>query len=481
LEVPLKIVITTYQICSAIPVALTVAFPSQFAGYLSAMTVFNLNVMSSVPINCANQGEYNFIDKLVMLTLAPIGLSLLLLLACIAEYSYRRVAYERLQIEQITEEERDVHEKKLAGVIFRYLTLFFLLTYLVLPFIATTLFRTFLCTNLDPNDKDSDPDDLFLTADMRISCTSDYYKRGVAYAAVMIVVYVVGIPLMYLILLYRSRKEIMERFDAPASHASVAASEVNLPATDPESTAFENCAQVDGATDKAGDFASAGGEGEQTSNYPDGPKNELLARHDHAARHALMISFLYESYEPRFWYWEVVETTRRLMLTAVLSVCGPGTSAQVLLAILLALMYIKLYGYYAPYLKVSDDIMAETGQFQIFLSFLGALVYQRHLLGEEWNNAVGALLILINTAVFILFVYFAGQIMYRGAKTVNLENLSSRLSGRKTKPQAMTSEPATTSVSRSGPGSAKIYIMADSGDRGGDVESAPLEAAAAVE
>jgi hypothetical protein len=284
----------------------------------------------------------------------------------------------------------------MRAVVSRYLTLFFLLTYLVLPFIATTLFRTFLCTDLDPNNEDSDPDDLFLTADMRISCTSDYYKSGVAYAAVMVAVYVIGIPLMYLILLYRSRKEIMERFDPMPEGASS------------KEKSIENPERKDQSHGSEGSQVGEAEPAERLSSTKE-PEliNQLKLRHDHAAHNALMISFLYEAYEPKYWYWELVETTRKLMMTAVLSVCGPGTSAQALLAVLLALICIKLYGFFNPYMMHADDIMAETGQFQLFLSFLAALVYQRHLLGEEWDDAVGALLILVNTVVFALFAYFA--------------------------------------------------------------------------
>jgi hypothetical protein len=176
-------------------------------------------------------------------------------------------------------------------------------------------------------------------------------------------------------------------------------------------------------------------------------------RHDHAARDALMISFLYEAYEPQFWYWEVVETTRRLMLTAVLSVCGPGTSAQALFAVLLALMYIKLYGHYAPYLKGSDDAVAETGQFQIFLSFLGALVYQRQLLGDGWNSAVGTTLIVINMGVIVLFVYFAGTTLYREVQEADVTQLTVRAADKpETSPRSRLSSP------RTGMNLAKVYI-----------------------
>jgi hypothetical protein len=411
LKVQLKILITTFQICSTIPIAMTVTFPPQFARYLNALSVFNLNVMSVVPVNCANSGKYNFIDKLIMLTLAPIGLSLLILVLCIVEVTYRSMKLRRKMTAAATTAGSTADPATTAATISeadetlrskiktRYLTMFFFLTYLVLPFISTTIFRTFLCTNADPNDEDSNPNDRFLTADMRISCHSPYYKRGVAYAAVMIVVYVLGIPSMYAFLLYRSRHEIATRFD-------------------PLKDEHQPVEQTEEHGKAVGDVEQAASESKTEDKVmvvqdPQNPENQLRKRTDHAARQALTISFLYDAYEPQYWYWEVVETTRRLMLTAVLSVCGAGTSGQALFALLLALMYIKLYGHFAPYLKINDDIVAETGQFQIFLSFLGALVYQRQLLGAEWNSVVGGFLILINTAVFVLFVYFASNTLYK--------------------------------------------------------------------
>jgi hypothetical protein len=476
MKVQLKILTTTFQITSTIPIAMEVAFPPQFARYLSAMSVFNLNVMSVVPVDCANAGGYNFIDKLVMITLAPIGLSLLLLLACTVEYSYRSLAYKQLCAAEVNQDVLDAQEKKLSKVVARYLTLFFLLTYLVLPFIATTIFRTFLCTDLDPDNEDSDAADLYLTADMRISCTSDFYKSGLGYAVVMIVVYVLGIPVMYLVLLYRSRKEIMERFlplELPPNAVDEDGAK-NVPVGS-AAVSVDRLATPNGVADDSADALE--------SSRLDGPVNQLQLRHDHAARDALMISFLYEAYEPQFWYWEVVETTRRLMLTAVLSVCGPGTSGQALFAVLLSLMYIKLYGYYAPYTKVSDDVLAESGQFQIFLSFLGALVYQRHLLGDEWNNTIGIVLILINTTVLALFVYFACTNLFNEVKHANINRqLAVRASGDVVKPAAV----MEVSIDGDKPGRKdlrKVYIAADDnyiellpqqgGDGGG--KSDPME------
>ena len=59
----------------------------------------------------------------------------------------------------------------------------------------------------------------------------------------------------------------------------------------------------------------------------------------------------------QFWYWEVVETARRLLLTAVLSVVSTGSSGQVVFGIAISLVYIKLYLFYQPYDLKEHDVM----------------------------------------------------------------------------------------------------------------------------
>ena len=64
---------------------------------------------------------------------------------------------------------------------------------------------------------------------------------------------------------------------------------------------------------------------------------------------AASLEFLFTAYEPQYWYWEVLETVRRLLLTAVLSVCGQGTSEQYIYGIILAIVFVKLHSSYEPY------------------------------------------------------------------------------------------------------------------------------------
>ena len=123
---------------------------------------------------------------------------------------------------------------------------------------------------------------------------------------------------------------------------------------------------------------------------------------------AEVLQLLFDSYRPCYWYFEVIECTRRLALTAVLSVVATGSSGQVVLAMMVSFGYICLYAYCQPYKKMQISVLASVGQTQIYFTFFGALIISNDLLGGGWNVAVGALLVVLNTAV--LLISFKGEV-----------------------------------------------------------------------
>jgi hypothetical protein len=183
-----------------------------------------------------------------------------------------------------------------SQIITRYLNLFFLLTYLVLPSTATTVFGAFTCRSIDPeNVMPGTPQ--YLRNDLSISCSSDRYHFGVHWAIAMIFVYPIGITSMYAYVLYVNREDIMGQGESTS-----------------EADALPS------ATVDSGDDA-------QSSPYNLSTRSVSMR----ASRGRLMqritlkeIQFLHIAYEGRCWYWEVIETSRRLLLTAVLSVVTVG-------------------------------------------------------------------------------------------------------------------------------------------------------------
>ena len=225
---------------------------------------------------------------------------------------------------------------------FRYASLFYALTYFVLPSVTNKIFQMFVCKNLDPESVDKESDDLYLVADYSISCKSNRFYFGVVWAVVFIFVYPIGIPLFYYYSLYRKRDEIMRREDNQGKVIPVSVS---------------------------------------------------------------MLQFLYSSYKPKFWYFELVETGRRLTLTAIISVIAAGSSSQIVCAMMLSFFFLKLYGYLTPYEDTQTGFLAEMAQYQVYFTFFGALVTSQSLLGESLNSFMGVMLILVNLMVALTTAY----------------------------------------------------------------------------
>ena len=62
-------------------------------------------------------------------------------------------------------------------------------------------FPIFVCTEVE--------NERYLVADMSLNCGSNEYRDGAIYAAFMVLVYPVGIPMMYLWMLYQVKNDII--------------------------------------------------------------------------------------------------------------------------------------------------------------------------------------------------------------------------------------------------------------------------------
>jgi hypothetical protein len=119
------------------------------------------------------------------------------------------------------------------------------------------------------------------------------------------------------------------------------------------------------------------------------------------------LGFLWGAYKPQYWYWELIENSRRLLLTAVLSVWDSGSSKQNVVGVLLAFAFIIIYGYCQPYDVHSDFLIAEVGLCQIFLTYFAIIVMKQNLLGtSQYDSLLNALLIGVNVTVLVFAFYY---------------------------------------------------------------------------
>jgi hypothetical protein len=117
------------------------------------------------------------------------------------------------------------------------------------------------------------------------------------------------------------------------------------------------------------------------------------------------MAFLFESYKPRFWWFEIFETARRLAMTGVLGAISPGSDVQLASGIVMTVMGTMVYCTCLPFIDLKDNVLGVLTNLQIFLVMLTAMVMKHNPkgVGEE---GVGALLIVLNALCVIVFVTF---------------------------------------------------------------------------
>ena len=387
ITIKLKIIIATYQVVISAAEVLDVTLPQAYTRFTNALNFVNLNVLQLFPLGC--KIDIGFIKKLLWNTLAPFGLLVIIGIAYLIERGILLHQYD------------DPNDRKSFGGTLRsrYLNYIFYLTYLILPSVTTTIFQLYVCKDADPSKEDNDNHDSFLVADVSISCQTEYYENWKIYGYFMILLYPIGISFFYWYCLNLYKDEIMNR-------------EVFKKEEHEEEVAEEQLAY----------------DGERGPTYPvnsNGDNNTMVADHrviprlplKHTAatsvhfKHkmsptAVRLCFLWEAYKPEYWYWELIETARRIILTAVLSVCSTGSSEQNVLSILLAFIFIKIYGYFQPYAEYSNYQMAEVGQSQIFLTYFVIIIIQQGLMNKDWNTLLGGLLIVVNLSIILLGLYY---------------------------------------------------------------------------
>jgi hypothetical protein len=94
------------------------------------------------------------------------------------------------------------------------------------------------------------------------------------------------------------------------------------------------------------------------------------------------IGFLFECYHPRLWYWEIVETFQRLLISGLLVLLTSGSSLQIILGILIALFFLKLYQSTSPFLDPITNIHKEVSQWQILFILLLTFLLKEQIFSE---------------------------------------------------------------------------------------------------
>ncbi|KAG5187595.1 hypothetical protein JKP88DRAFT_307196 [Tribonema minus] len=295
-------------------------------------------------------------------------------------------------------------------------------TFVIFSGVSTVCFQTFACDTLPGTDQ------RWLRADYSISCNAPKHTFYLAYAAVFVLVYPVGIPALYAWYLWRARDTLRARaqlaLDVPSAAAIAAAADAST---------------ADRAAARSGStlYRSSGGGGGGSSLYHRSSASSRRSmgmlslagstlslrhvlratlRHESSRLEALraaeavpalsLTAFLWRPYRPDRYYWELWECLRRLLLTGALVFTFPGSPGQSAMACALAIVTLAAYGRAAPHATGADARVYTLGGVILALNMLAALLLASGAVedGKHGANVLGALLIALNVALLLAAV-----------------------------------------------------------------------------
>jgi hypothetical protein len=207
----------------------------------------------------------------------------------------------------------------------------------------------------------------FLAADLAVECGAPDVRRLNGLGAAFGLLYIVALPLLVARAMLRAQRwpelqwQSDEEFVRNIIAAGVKSGRVHHPSfmphaiemtqNRPRPTLDHVGAALVGAAGEYGEAsvaaaAAAGGE----------PSRSAKLRERKALR---LLGFVYGAFVPEMWWWECVDWARKLLLVGLLIYIAPGTTVQVVAALLVCVAYALALATAQPYRDVVDYRVAQ--------------------------------------------------------------------------------------------------------------------------
>ena len=226
----------------------------------------------------------------------------------------------------------------------------------------------------------------YLRSDLSLVCYTREYYSWVIYSCILISVYPIGVPVVCGTVLYLNRG----RLDPHLIVATVSASSDEKDAADSsvgdvtvkKSAQTYILAEAVASVRMDCDAAIEQRENDESVQW---------------------MASLYEAYEPRCYYFEIIELARRLLLSAALVLFFDGTSSQIVCGCLIAYAFMEVFQQFGPYLSDYDDKCSDVSQNVTFLTLFATLLLFADVSDEDgWSGPVLAGVMIVVQLVAML-------------------------------------------------------------------------------
>jgi hypothetical protein len=385
----LRIPIVVMQLLTQFMSITGTQFPSIYGDYLKWLDIVDLDISWLLSIGCVL--HVNFYAKLLITTIAPP-----VIVAVVVGALHLRARYIHGPVTAIhdpaTPLQRSFRTDALKQATAKHLSAFLTFTFLIYSTVSTVVFQTFACDYFD------DTNESWLRADYSISCNTGEHSTYKIYAAVMIAVYPIGIPLLYSALLIYHRHSLNPDRSNGVSRGI--------------STAWSSL------TTKNRRAATRNNQQQQLQQQQQDAKTTAATTKPESIR------FLWSPYREQVYWWEAAECIRRLALTGLLVFILPGTAGQSAVACVFTVITLIVFSIASPFTDRTDFNHYWLGCMILFLSTILAFILKGNYTATEQTSqeVLPTLLVTLNI-LLLVSVAIAVAVVARIAYTLSIAAL----------------------------------------------------------
>ncbi|KAE9046213.1 hypothetical protein PR002_g1785 [Phytophthora rubi] len=233
----------------------------------------------------------------------------------------------------------------------RCIKLFFWVLLLFYPMLCQRVIGTFYCDEVGEH--------YYLTLDRSILCYEGTWLYYLPVSISLVVFWVFGVPLLFWVIISMKR--------------SRGVSDTILLITHPSQDALKKSLLLKMRLDIA-DHGHVVNEEEIKLFETEMLTHFLRDRNLNEPSTVAQVGFIYHSYDTHFWWFEVWDLGRKLLLNCVISLLAKAGANRIICGLVVMLVYLSVMLFYQPFRDRSDSALAGVTNIQLFITLFCGLI-----------------------------------------------------------------------------------------------------------
>ncbi|KAE9230974.1 hypothetical protein PF005_g3275 [Phytophthora fragariae] len=283
----------------------------------------------------------------------------------------------------------------------RCIKLFFWVLLLFYPMLCQRVIGTFYCDEVGEH--------YYLTLDRSILCYEGTWLYYLPVSISLVVFWVFGVPLLFWVIISMKR--------------SRGVSDTILLITHPSQDALKKSLLLKMRLDIA-DHGHVVNEEEIKLFETEMLTHFLRDRNLNEPSTVAQVGFIYHSYDTHFWWFEVWDLGRKLLLNCVISLLAKAGANRIICGLVVMLMYLSVMLFYQPSRDRSDSALAGVTNIQLFITLFCGLILKMGALYLDARvvQLVTSVAVVSNILTLIYAVYSILSTPWKMARRRNRED-----------------------------------------------------------